>query len=376
MEQKERRLEITQRDPRYDIVRGLALFAIMINHTHLKELVSSYQVIPPFFFNFGDVFVWVSGCSVALAYAISIENQRFQEVWWKILKRCLQIMIGIILTTMVGMLIVTIFKPWIPENQSHFGMDAFLNQPMQALGELLTLKRFPAFFGVMLLYLFFLPISPLLIYLAQKAPSVLLFFSFALHLYAQYLPDYGHLYDPFQGFAVWHHPLAYQLVFILGILTGVWIKNPKLDQQAAIQKLFPLIYLPLIYLAIIYHFHRDDPGMYRYWRPEYCGILRVLGLMLCVGTLAVITHPHQKWIGYRVIKHLERCGQKSLRLFCLGAVMSYLLLIVKYQFLSNGPWHHLSHQAQWLITHFALIVAFTIMLLFSYTPKKLKYLSF
>ncbi len=366
----------SQRDPRYDIIRGIALFAIMINHTHLKELTSSYQIIPPFFFNFGDVFVWVSGCSVALAYSGMIEQQRFGAVWWKVFKRCLQILIGIIITTLVGMLIVRVFNGLMPSNQSHFGMEAFLNQPVQSLIELLQLKRFPAFFGVMLLYLFFLPIAPILIYLAQRCTSILLFISLGIHLYAQYLPDYGHLYDPFKGFAVWHHPLAYQLVFILGIQTGVWVKNPDMAWQSTLKKIFPFLWLPLIYLAVIYYYHRDNPGMYRYWRPEYCGILRVLGLELCVGTLAVITHGKQEYLKYPVFGIFERCGQKSLRLFCIGAMMSYLLLILKYQFLSTGPWYQMAAQWEWIITHTAMLLIFIVMVTVSYTPKKLKYLSF
>jgi hypothetical protein len=369
-----------RRDKRYDIIRGFALFAIMVNHSHIKEVSSSYQIIPPFFFNFGDVFVWISGCATALAYHQMMLDAQWQATFFKVFKRCYQIMLGILITIICGVVLLQVCQSLspnlIPSNQSHFGLQAFIDQPLQSFGEFLMLKRMPAFFGVMLLYLFFLPITPILIYFAQRVPARLITVSFLIYLYAQYLPDFKHLPDPFSIFAVWHHPLAYQFVFVLGVLTGVWTKDREFQLIVHLKPLIPFFQSILIYLAVLWYWHRDQAGMYRYWRPEYCGILRIVGLMSCVILIAYYTQPTSKvfqipWIS----QMLERCGQRSLRLFCLGALSSYLLLIVKYQFLAGGPWHGLSEMQSALISHVALIFVASALILMSDSPKKIKYLT-
>jgi hypothetical protein len=368
------------RDKRYDIIRGFALFAIMINHSHLKEISTSYQIIPPFFFNFGDVFVWISGCATAMAYHQMMHQDQWKLSFQKVLKRCYQIMLGILITIICGVILLkasqAISPNLIPNNQSHFGLQAFIDQPMQSLGEFLILKRMPAFFGVMLLYLFFLPITPILIYLAQRRSGLLVTVSFLIYLYAQYLPDFKHLPDPFQFFAVWHHPLAYQFIFILGVLTGVWTKDRESQLISHLKPLIPFFQSILIYLAVLWYWHRDQAGMYRYWRPEYCGILRIIGLMSTVVLIAYYTRPESKIFQIPMISTLlERCGQKSLRLFCLGALSSYVLLIVKYQFLEGMPWYGSSEGQMFFINHLALLFVSLGLIAMSYTPKKIKYLN-
>lgn len=55
------------RDPRFDLFRGLALAAILVTHTRYGD-GSAAGVLHLWFFDFADVFVFISGCVCGLAY--------------------------------------------------------------------------------------------------------------------------------------------------------------------------------------------------------------------------------------------------------------------------------------------------------------------
>lgn len=211
------------RDPRLDVLRGLALVMIFIDHVpgNFWENYTSR--------NFGlsdaaEGFVLISGISAALAY-----GQWFQpraglrqmliglgHVW----HRVWTIYLVQILATVLTLAVILAVSRWFQDPQlRHINqMDAFLADPGGAMLRIPLLLQQLNYVDILPMYLVLLFWTPLALRLAWRAGGLLFGLSVLLWWvttrYQINLPNHP---DP----AGWYfNPLAWQLIFVIGLLIG------------------------------------------------------------------------------------------------------------------------------------------------------------
>ncbi|WBL33377.1 OpgC domain-containing protein [Sinirhodobacter sp. HNIBRBA609] len=212
------------RDPRLDFFRGLSLVMIYLNHVPgtIYEMLTSR--------NFGhsdaaEAFVFMSGVAAALAYGPKLKDglniPAFRKIWGR---SWLLYMVHIV-TAMLAIAIVATAAKW-------YGGEALLTRnafkpltqdPLAFLIGIATLGHQLGYVNILPMYAALLLAAPFLIRLGQRNPMGLLGFTIGFWVLTGMLrlnlPNY-----PFEG-GWFFNPFAWQLLFSLGILTGLALRK-------------------------------------------------------------------------------------------------------------------------------------------------------
>jgi hypothetical protein len=202
----------SQRDSRIDLLRGLALVTIFIDHVPDNPLTMATMR------NFGfadaaELFVVLAGVSSMLAYGRAFEREGplagLRRVW----QRC-----GRIYAYQVGLLVmmIAIAHQW----RSVFGHQSeplaiFFKEPATALAHAMTLQALPASLNILPLYIVLLGAFPLIYAGVRFAPWFTLAASGGLWLVAN-LDDNFNLTNWLDGQGWFFNPFAWQFLFTLG----------------------------------------------------------------------------------------------------------------------------------------------------------------
>jgi hypothetical protein len=215
-----------KRDPRLDFFRGLAMFFIYFAHCRGNVF---YNWIPARFgpSDAADLFVFVSGMTVAIAFGGTFRRQGWLIGTARIAYRCLQLyaaQIGMFCALAVAVIVGT--RVWGDADYvKAIGFDGFVTDPARALVGLVTLTYVPPYVDILPLYIGVLAMAPVAMVLAKLHPRLVLAASVTLYLAANLwqlnLPNFAE-----EG--GWHFdPFAWQLIFFTGFaLQRGWVKVP------------------------------------------------------------------------------------------------------------------------------------------------------
>jgi len=319
------------RDYRLDFFRGLALFFIFVDH--IPNNVASWVTVR----NFGlsdatEIFIFISGYSAMLAYGISMERKGFLFASAQVLRRCWQIYIAhvFLVTLFIGHVIYVGQRYNNPMFADEMGLSAFVAEPHTALMQALLLKFKPVNLDVLPLYVVLLAIFPAILWSLKHRPVMTLAGSAAVYAFANYfnvnLPGYPD--------GVWFfNPFAWQFLFVIGaFLCRVRDFRPSKRLPVGPSAAFAAVYL-LFSLFLVASWSNPTlaamvpRGLAKVIYPIDKTNLDLLRLFhfLCLAYLVVIAvridAPFLRW---PVSKPVILCGQHSLQIFCLGALLSFL----------------------------------------------------
>ena len=213
------------RDLRLDVLRGLALISIFINHTP----GTIYENITTRNFGFSDAaegFVLMSGIAAGLAYGKFFAGP---GPYWpgvgKMWRRVWALYQVHIVTTMIAIALSAGFAYWggyFPLMQRN-AVTALHKFPLQALVGIPLLSHQLGYANILPLYAALLFAGPVMLWCAHRAPRLLLVASVLVYgVAAQWwinIPSF-----PNKG-GWFFNPLTWQLLFIIGLLTGLAIKR-------------------------------------------------------------------------------------------------------------------------------------------------------
>ncbi|MBD3786541.1 MAG: OpgC domain-containing protein, partial [Sphingomonadales bacterium] len=212
------------RDPRLDFFRGLCLIMIYLNHVPgtIYELLTSR--------NFGhsdaaEGFVFMSGCAAALAYgpklAAGLNLSAFRKIWG----RAWLLYLVHLMTAAWAIAIIASAAKWYG-GEALLTRNAFAPLTTDPLGFLIgiaTLGHQLGYVNILPMYAVLLLGAPFLIRLGLRSPRGLLAFTLGFWVLTGLtrldLPNY-----PFEG-GWFFNPFAWQLLFSLGILTGLALRR-------------------------------------------------------------------------------------------------------------------------------------------------------
>lgn len=329
----------TTRDLRIDVVRGLALAMIFVDHIP-GNVFARFTLQAVGFNDAAEVFVFLAGLSSAMAYASTFDRAGLAAASRKVFARVTMLyVVHVALFVLVaGMMALAARVSGDPAYLEVIAATAFETEPLTALVRLVTLTFQPTYLDILPLYVVLLSAVPLLV-LASKV-HLLLPLAGSIGLFAlgqiegMNLPNYPTT-------PVWFfNPLAWQLVFVLGFTLGMAGRAghalPKLPLVTA------LAVLVVVAGAIAAAPWRALPGLADavIVPPELLPALdktnlawpRLLNLLAQAWLVAVLVPRDARWLGTGAGALLGIAGRKSLEVFSLGILLSFAGMIVLTEF--------------------------------------------
>ena len=352
----------TNRDPRLDFFRGIAMFIIFIAHMPW----SPFTLWIPARYGFSDateIFVFCSGMASAIAFAKVFDHygmgvgtarvaHRVWQVYWS------HILLFLVIATMLATADST---GWFERNYVNgLNLRRFFDNPTELLPSLLTLTYVPNLFDILPMYLGILVLLPVVVWLSRFNPSYALIFVFLLWLVSQ---EYHHIFpffpiietnlpaEPWSDRKWFFNPFGWQLVFFTGFafIRG-WIPAPPVNHTLIAIALFIVILsFPFSYFRI----RRAEPEnemlmmfieYIKYWREEYrvlfaktnFGVLRYIHfLALAYLSWVAVGVGGEKLISDGVwgktVKVIQKVGQQSLAVFVSSLVLARFMGILRDQ---------------------------------------------
>lgn len=298
------------REPRIDIVRGIAIVTILLNHFAMAYRAtgfSGWTVPTPTQLGYSSaatIFVALSGYMVGLVYLRRAAPGR------AVLRRAAELY----LVNVAVFLIVLPAAPFVdPARDRFWFMQGLIADPLHGIWRFLTLRDAPAFLDVLQLYVVLLAMTPLAIALMRRSRWLLAGCSLALWAAIQLWPFVMPAGSPVPVIGRGMNALAWQMAFFLPMIAGAarlheplfaWFSRRPLAllpllgalvAAAIVHSIDPLFAPPRIHLALTS-------------RPVHGPIWTAHALLLLVAYLAVLAWatPWLKALPFRLLASLGR----------------------------------------------------------------------
>jgi hypothetical protein len=222
----ERAKPLAGRDPRLDMFRGIALVMIFINHvpgTIFEDWTSR---------NFGfsdaaEAFVFMSGMAAGLAYSKGFHTGSAWLATVRVWARTRQLYFVHLSITLIVLAVFAAATIWFDAGKilTQNNLRVLTQQPLSALVGLPTLTYQLGYLNILPLYVVMLLATPLLLVVGLRQPFALLSCSIFVWMAAgQFRLNFPNF--PQSG-GWFFNPFAWQLLFVVGLLSGVAMKQGR-----------------------------------------------------------------------------------------------------------------------------------------------------
>ncbi len=322
-------LDTRTRDLRVDLVRGIAIWFLFVDH--IPHNAVNLLTLRNFGFSGAtDLFVFVGGYAVALLYGRMARERGFLVTATRILKRVWQlyavyIVLFVIYIDVIGQVAA---KYAVPDIIDEYNVTGIVDHPVRVLAHGLLLQAKPLNLDTLQLVFPLLAAFPLILAGMLRWPKLTLATSVALYLAARQFDL--HL-DSFPDGRWYFNPFSWQLLFVL----GAWFALDGRRHVRAMQEIAPLRWLALAWLVFALlitaaghdqQFANHVPNvLLAPFTPndkENLAPYRILHL-LALAFLFTWYVPRD-WQGLRakVLQPVIKCGEEWLASFCAGVFLS------------------------------------------------------
>jgi hypothetical protein len=319
-----------RRDLRLDLFRGLANWAIFLDHIP-NEVLSAVTTRNYGFSDAADLFVFISGYTAAFVFGRVMIERGYLAAASRLTKRALQLYAAHILLVGVYIAVIAGVSSELqdPNDLNLFNVAAFIRKPLWEFAQALALRYRPVNLDVLPLYILLLATFALAVRLMVRKPTLVLGCSIALYLASRH---FGWNLSTSRS-AVWYfNPFAWQLLFFL----GAWVALGGAQAVQSIVRTRRVFWLAIAYLvfALVVTIAIDSPHlgnllpswMVAPFAPNDKTNLAPYRIVHLIALAVVVTRflpqdsPMLKW---RSLAPLIKCGQNSLPVFCTGIVLSF-----------------------------------------------------
>jgi hypothetical protein len=314
-----------RREARVDVLRGVALLCIYVDHIP-RDILNN---ITPRNFGFSDaaeLFVMLAGFASLMAYGRSFARDGAASGLRRIFMRCARLY-----AFQVGLLLATIGIVWAWD--THFKLEPRALAPMlhggvHAIVRGLTLRSQPSNLNILPLYILLLSLFPLIYAGIRFSLGLTVLASAALWLLTNIYPGLN-LINAFDGNGWFFDPFSWQFIFVLGAALAVVMARrggtlPHWPWLAALCWLFLGVSFLEVFpwndwgLPNLAPFSMDPPD------KTHLAPLRLLHALALVYVVL-------SWRGWTagigrspVIRAVEVCGKHSLEVFSLGTLLALI----------------------------------------------------
>lgn len=323
------------RDVRLDVLRGLALLIIFVDH--IPGVI--FAGLTPQAFGYADAaeaFVLIAGLAAYQAYARRFSENGVVLASLPIFNRVWQLYVThlavVVLVTGIAAYAARRFGD--PNYLEALALDTFVADPVHAAWGVITLTFLPNYLDILPIYILFLAALPLVILSLRLHWSVPLAVSFSLWLAAQ---ASGINLPNMQASRVWFfNPFAWQFIFVLGVVVAHLSLTGKLDWVATRRRLVSAITIAcLIYVGFslisvapwrqipaFANLILVDPADLPVSDKTNLTALRLLDALAKAWLLAVLIPRSARWLTSVPATLIAYAGRQSLPVFVLGLVLS------------------------------------------------------
>jgi len=329
------------RDARLDVLRGLALVMIFINHVPgtVWEGWTSRN------FGFSDAaegFVFMSGLAAGLAYSGGFRLAPFWPAITRVWGRAWTLILVHMTVTVIALGLTGAAVLWwgLPGMAEINNVPPLLADPLAGFLGLALLSHQLGYMNILPLYAVLLAVTPALLWAALRAPLALIGVSAAVWLVAGSLRIAPPTY-PTES--IWFfNPLSWQLLFVLGLASGTAMKAGRrlVPVRRWLVALSAAVVLGIMVWAI-----RDDLGarlnagmfalrdtslpnfLFDYDKTFVSGprLLHFLALAYLLSALPIV----RRACAHRAAWPLAVLGRHGLTVFALGTVLAFAGQAVK-----------------------------------------------
>src|SRR5260370_20018429 len=206
-------LPLAVRDVRLDLFRGLANWAIFLDHIP-HEVLNSITTRNYGFSDAADLFVFIAGYTAASVFGRIMIEQGYAAAASRLLKRASKLYAAHLILLVVYIATVGLISLGLRDSDdlSQFNVAAFVSHPLWALWQALLLRYRPVNLDVLPLYILLMATFAPALWLMVRRPTLILVGSLAVYFAARHF-GWNLAASPS---GLWYfNPFAWQLSFFL-----------------------------------------------------------------------------------------------------------------------------------------------------------------
>jgi len=319
------------RDLRLDLFRGIANWAIFLDHIP-NNVVNWITTRNYGFSDAADLFVFISGYTASFVYARMMIERGFIIGGTRLMKRVWQLYVAhvflfVIYIVTIGYIALRFHDPDII---NEFNVAGMIENPIETLGQGMMLKFKPVNLDVLPLYIVLMGTFPPILWLMLRRPHAVMVASLALYFAARYF-DWNLSAYP-QG--TWYfNPFCWQVLFVFGAwcaMGGAALAKERLQSRVLV--VLGVLYL-LFAMVMTFAGRFEDfgdmfpPWLYDAFNPNDKTNLAPYRFLHFIVIAYLVTHFLPKtWPGleWQMFDPMVKCGQQSLEVFCVGVFLSFV----------------------------------------------------
>jgi hypothetical protein len=318
------------RDLRLDLFRGLANWAIFLDHIP-HEVLNSVTTRNYGFSDAADLFVFISGYAAACVFGRIMLEQGYVAAASRLAKRASTLYAAHITVLIVFIAVVASVSRGLhdPDDLNQFNIAVFMSKPLWEFIQALVLRYKPVNLDVLPLYILLLATFAPALWLMVRKPTLALACSMAVYFAGRH---FGWNLSGSPSGLWYFNPFAWQLLFVL----GAWIAVGGAQSIQSIVRSRTVFCLAVAYivfaLVVTMAAHIPELGsMLPQWiwspfdpndktnLPPY-RVAHLVALAVVITRFVPADSPILHW---RALTPLIKCGQNSLQVFCTGLVLSF-----------------------------------------------------
>jgi hypothetical protein len=323
-------LPFAGRDVRLDLFRGLANWAIFLDH--IPHEVLSWITIKNYgFSDAADLFVFISGYTAVLVFGRVMIERGYAAAASRLAKRAFELYAAhiVVVVIYIGIIASVSREFHDPDDLNQFNVAVFMNMPFREFIQALALRYKPVNLDVLPLYVLLLGAFAPALWLIVRKPNWTLAGSLVLYVAARH---FGWNL-PASPSGLWYfNPFTWQLLFVLGAWTaldGARALQPILGTGTAFR--LAIGYLLFAFVVTTAIRSPDLGGLVPHWILQPFDpndktnlapyrVLHFIALAVVVTRFLPLDSPILQW---RALAPLIQCGRRSLQVFCTGIVLSF-----------------------------------------------------
>ncbi|WP_231908102.1 MULTISPECIES: OpgC domain-containing protein [Cupriavidus] len=327
-------MSLSQRRTEIDLIRGIALIFIVVDHVN-GSVLGDYTIRNFVLFDAAEIFVFLAGYSAASAYlamearhGAGIAGSRLRRRSWVIYQAFL---LTAVLMLVFGLLLAACRIP-APAIRSTEAL-VFQAHPVTTLLELVSLSRQPFVSDVLPMYAVFIGLAPLAVRAARARPLAFVGCSVALWLMAPVLTP---LLPSSEGTGWSFNPFAWQLMFGLGLLSRLR-PDVMLPQRVLGRSLLTAVAIGITLCSVLLAYLWMRPHVYEPWLPAWVPVLAFPLPKQSLAALRLVSFLGIAWLVYLAARAgwvarlaqwmgpVVQIGRHSLFCFVFGASLSVVI---------------------------------------------------
>ena len=319
------------RDLRLDLFRGIANWAIFLDHIP-DNAVNWITTRNYGFSDAADLFVFISGYTASFVYAKMMLDRGFIVGATRLFKRVWQLYVAHVVLFVIYVAAIGYVAQRYNDAEiiNEFNVAGLVDNPIQTLTQGLLLRFKPLNLDVLPLYIVLMAFFPPVLWMMLPRPDMTMLGSLVLYFLARQFGWNLHAY-PEGGW--YFNPFAWQLLFMF----GAWFALGGATESRSIINSPILLYFGLAYLifALVMTMAGRFPEfgalfpqwLYDAFNPnDKTNLAPYRVLHFVIIAFFVTRFVSKDWVGlqWRIFEPVIKCGQQSLAVFCVGVFLSFV----------------------------------------------------